>query len=115
MDVTCTNCGEPWDWDEVRYALIYETTLDEHVKEKWDGVLTDEIRAAFKAAGYEFGERVAHLTRCESCPPETVERKRPTLREMVAEATADLLGDDTDGYLAMMEDAELMFGEDLDS
>ena len=94
--------------------MIFETSLDEHVKENWDGKLTDKIRHAFEAAGYEFGERVAHLTHCESCPRGAQTHEHPTLRSMIADATADLLGDDIDGYLAMMEDAEYMFGADLD-
>ena len=110
-DIICPNCKEPWDAYHLRHDAIWETNMPDHVKENWDGILTDEIRESFKVVGWEFGERTSHIIRCESCPEGET---RVTTRSMAAEALADLLGDDEDGFIAMMEDAEYMYGDDLD-
>ena len=46
---------------------------------------------------------------CPSCKGKTIE-KRP-FRAQLAAALGDLLGDDTDGLAAEMEDAEAMLGQ----
>ena len=109
-DVYCTNCGEPWDWWFLRDELVYETSLDEDVIENWDMKLTDQIRADFKEIGWVFGENLAHIIRCESCPEGETKQ---TLRTQLQSVMVDLLGDDIDGIIAEMEDAEWMFGNDL--
>jgi len=48
---------------------------------------------------------------CPSCEGKEV-KERP-LRAELMQVASDLLGDDEDGIAAMMEDAELMFGEEF--
>ncbi|MHC4752304.1 MAG: hypothetical protein ACYTFW_20820 [Planctomycetota bacterium] len=110
-DIICPNCKEPWEWWFLKEDLIWETKLDEHVCENWDGTLTDEIRAIFKELGWEFGENISHIIRCEACPQG---KTKVTLRSELAAAMSDLLGDDIDGFISEMEDAEYMFGDQLD-
>lgn len=110
-DIICPNCKEPWEWDFVRFDLIHETNLDDKLIDEWDGKLTDEIRKALKVVGWEFGNNLAHFIRCESCPPgETTHNTRT----MLADAMSDILGDDIDGFISEMEDAEYLFGDALD-
>lgn len=110
-DIICPNCKEPWDWWFLKEELIWETNLDEHVCENWDGTLTPNIRAQLKEAGWEFGERISHIIRCESCPPGET---KVTTRSLLAEALSDILGDDIDGFISEMEDAEYLLGDNLD-
>ena len=75
MDLICTNCGEPWDMDTV---------------------LHDEPE--------EFTRRGAAIVHCPACKENG--EAPPELREklLAAREAGDLLGDDVDGYAAMLED-----------
>jgi hypothetical protein len=110
-DIICPNCKEPWDWWFLKEDLIWEIDLDEKVAEKWDGTLTDELREKFKVIGWEFGERISHIIRCDACPEGET---KVSLRSELASAMSDILGDDIDGFISEMEDAEYLFGDALD-
>ena len=115
-DCKCTNCGEPWDWFYLRDELIHETSEDYLVKSQKDnfieyGVLSNATRFAFKAIGWKFGGTLAHIVRCECCPKG---EEKVTMRGMLADAMEDILGDDIDGFISEMEDAEYLFGTELD-
>lgn len=106
-DIICPNCKEPWEWDYIRWDLI----TDIRSAKNFDGNLTDEIKEELKEHGWEFGNNLAHIIRCEACPEgETAH----TTRTMLADAMSDILGDDIDGFIAEMEDAEYLFGDLLD-
>ncbi|MDP2729610.1 MAG: hypothetical protein Q8O55_03925 [Dehalococcoidales bacterium] len=83
MDLYCKRCGEPYDMDNVNFEM---TTLE---------------RIHFKDG-----------RGCPSCYGHPAPEKRP-LRAKLQEAAEDVMGDDMDGVAAMMEDAELEFGEDF--
>jgi len=79
MDLVCCTCGEPWDMDHVLH----------------------EEPELFSRAG-------AAIVSCPCC----TERKEPLTeaeRERLAAARelGELLGDDVDGYAAMLEDLRL--------
>ena len=76
MDLICTNCGEPWDMDTV---------------------LHDEPE--------EFTRQGAAIVHCPACKENG--KPPPELREklLAAREAGDLLGDDVDGYAAMLEDS----------
>lgn len=80
-DVLCIKCGEPFDADEFH---------------DWDGKTYDENRSAF------FTQGCAGIgMTCNDVPNHGAAQ--------VSSALYDLMGDDLDGILSGMEDAE-MFG-----
>ena len=81
MDLYCQRCGEPWDAYGARHGM--DMTADEYRK-------------------FIAGES------CPRCFGKEVER-RPFRSELMS-AMRDLLGDDTDGIAAEMQDAEAMLG-----
>ena len=84
MDIICPICAEPFDMDEL------------HDNE--EGLSFKEAYKRFRTEGC--GEIFG--TSCR--PPEDEVGKE---RAAVASALSDLLGDDADGFAAMMEDYEL--------
>ena len=104
MDVHCQSCREPWDTYHLRHDAIHETDLTDVEKAEWNGKLTPHIRAAFKSVGYEFGASVVSVRRCPGCGPEDTLDKEHATKVAILH---DLLGDDTDGIEAMMEDFDL--------
>ncbi len=75
MDLVCTTCGEPWDMDYV---------------------LHDEP-GSFKRQG-------AAITHCPVCKENGPAPKELRTKLLAAREVGDLLGDDVDGYAAMLED-----------
>jgi len=106
MDVLCTTCGEPWDHFHLWQDAIHETGLSDQDTEAWsklptDGRLTPYHRAAFKAAGYEFGRTMMHVIRCPGCPVNA----RPDAEKLGLKHTIeDMLGDDIDGIAVTFND-----------
>jgi hypothetical protein len=127
MDMICPRCTEPWDNDslheEVEARASYGLTL-EH-----DGSVADyrQVAAEFRQYGCGFalasfiGGREGYLARWDWTPiirtnpdgSNTISTKRrvscvkvSSMRQAAASALADLLGDDTDGYMSMMDDAD---------
>ena len=83
MDLKCPKCGEPWDNDG----------LHEVVSEGEYANYQEAYRAFIKdGCGVVFAGR--------PCLPDAKANMRSEL--------ADLMGDDSDGYMAMMEDMEMM-------
>ena len=75
MDLICTNCGEPWDMDTV---------------------LHDEPD--------DFKRRGAAIIQCPACKENGPAPKELREKLLAAREAGDLLGDDVDGYAAMLED-----------
>lgn len=80
MDLICTNCAEPWELDTV----LHDDPQD------------------FERSG-------AAVVRCPACPkdgsqPNLSRETRAAL--LAAREAGELLGDDVDGYAAMLEDLE---------
>lgn len=94
MELTCPRCGDTYDNDEIHEevserALIGETTT------------YAEVAAEFRTEGCGIALRELY----GSTGP--CERVR-SMRTEAASALAELLGDDMDGYAAMMEDADML-------
>ena len=91
MDITCAVCKEPWDF---HYVMLDMDEEDPKEGTPWSVLL-------------RYGKG------CPCCKgkaeDETEEEKNCRLNhQAIASACADLLGDDVDGYAAMMEDAEYL-------
>ena len=124
MDMICPRCTEPWDNDslheEVETRTSYGLTND-------DGTSADyrQVAAEFRRYGCGFalasfiGGRDGFLARWDHTPitranpdgTNTVSTKRrvscvkvESMRAAAAREVAALLGDDTDGYMSLMDD-----------
>ena len=109
MDVHCSTCGEPWDTYGLQYEEIYETDLDEAEAEAWSALpaaqqLAPPYRAAFRAAGWEFGQTVFNVVRCPCCPANA---QPDPARAAIKAALEDVLGGDPDGLAATFADHSL--------
>lgn len=85
MDVFCQKCGEPWDVFSVSEFRLAE-----------DGGTRKDFLAGKGCPSCDWGQ-----------DQDAVE-STPSMRTMLMEATADLLGDDIDGIASAMDDAEWM-------
>ena len=91
MDIRCTTCGEPWDHDS-----LHEIAED---------------RAPYEGQDYEkawaWAVQQFHSLGCEAlgCSHNAVANVRAA---SIADVLFDVMGDDTDGIAAMLEDAEWM-------
>jgi hypothetical protein len=83
MDLYCQRCGEPWD----QYGV-------------YNGDMTEEEKQRFLK-----GED------CPCCRGKEIKKK--PFRAALARALGDILGDDTDGIAAEMEDAEQLWGKEF--
>ena len=110
MDLYCQRCGEPWDFDSV-----YHGDLTPEEKERFlKGVDCPACK------GKEMCKRTIQCEDCEDAAENssgihtcTKSRIKRPFRAQLASALSDVLGDDTDGIAAEMEDAEWMFGSDF--
>lgn len=91
MDIYCTRCGEPWDNDSI-HDRVDELRADQE--------LVNGKVPSYKVVKDDFVRRgcVALGGRCNDEP----DRKRAEL----SAALFDILGDDVDGVMVEMEDAE---------
>lgn len=80
MDVYCPKCGEPWD------------TYEFH--DPWEPMSYDEARKLFRSQGCGV---VFNGTPCQG---------EPGMRGKASGMLMDLLGDDTDGVAALLDDFE---------
>ena len=85
MDVYCVRCGEPWDND------TFHDAAQEQGK-TYTEVMRDFQSRGCIAIGWQ-------ATECE---------RQPSQRTEVMSMLFDLLGDDVDGAMVEMEDAEMM-------
>lgn len=92
MDLICPKCLEPWDFD----------TIHEVAKELNSTFENTASRFRTLGCGPTFKDTSFGGSPCEE---PTSEKGKD--RSAVASALADLLGDDMDGYAAMMEDFDL--------
>lgn len=121
MDVTCANCGEPWETYHLRHDEVHETEAgiawieykldcEEYPPpkkppdlEEWKGKLTKFWREQFAELGWKFGSSVYVVLRCACCKdngslPDSEERAER--RQMYAE----LLAGDEDGLVSELND-----------
>lgn len=100
-DVRCASCGEPWDTWHLREDAIWETELPKTVKKGFDGKLTEDIRKAFKAVGWEFGLTLYNIRHCPGCPKGSEPKNSP-----MADAIEEVFGEDEDGIVTELEDLQ---------
>ena len=109
MDVKCLTCGEPWNVYHLQHDAIHETDLNPAEIDAWyrlpsEQRLSPQIREQFKLVGYEFGRTLVDLRRCPGCPKGLeADPEKKELRELMAE----LLGHDSDGLAATLEDFDV--------
>jgi len=82
MDMMCPKCGEPWDNDS-----LHEEASESHRTYK-------DVSRDFQVRG------------CEALTTFGVSHNSDTTASPVIAALYDLLGDDTDGAMSELEDAE---------
>jgi hypothetical protein len=108
-DVHCLNCGEPWDAYHIRWDAAWDLASDlpeSRLQRLIDtGRVFEALKEDFAAAGWEFGESCFIVLRCPCCKSRTPLRDALT-RKREAAAAAQLLGEDTDGIQAFIEDLE---------
>lgn len=68
--VVCENCGSEHDRDNLRYGMIFDTSLSDKEAEHWNGRLTLRIREDLEQFGWEFGNNVYIISHCPDCPTE---------------------------------------------
>ena len=97
MDMLCKNCQEPYDWYFLREEILIAGGMDMYEPAKKDG---------FHNLHFHFTPGPV----LQSCPACRGARQDARTREKgdLLSAIADVLGDDVDGYMAMVEDAEYM-------
>lgn len=110
MDLYCQRCGEPWD----HYYVHQEMTAIERANFlEGNFCPTCEKRPSCDLdIPCEKCEHLAENSRGDLTCSKNRIKNRP-FRAQLAGALADILGDDTDGIAAEMEDAEFLFGEDF--
>ena len=109
MDVTCANCGEPWDSYHMRNDEVWEWGLPEAMARafarnpRFSGP-ADPVRIAAERAGWKFaGASPVAILRCPSCKDrEPLEDARE--RKAMTRIAGQLLGDDEDGLIAELSD-----------
>lgn len=122
MDLYCSKCGEPWEFDslheeaQARYGIPYHLPNPDPFyagpKEKNPEYDEDAYQRVYKVVSSEFRSKgcVALNTAFSTseCAPEgdNAERDRTfgLTRSEAAGALYDILGDDMDGAAAMLED-----------
>jgi len=91
MDIRCTTCGEPWDHDELHDIASDRAPYEGHDYEK----------------AWAYAVKQFHSLGCEAfgCAHNATPNKSAAA---IADVLFDIMGDDTDGIAAMLEDAEWM-------
>ena len=109
MDVTCANCGEPYDTYHMRHDEPYEWDITEAERRRFletgrfSGSDDPALKAA-EAAGWKFAAMSTYaILHCPACKSKTPPRDAIERAQMTS-AAASLLGDDMDGLASMLED-----------
>ena len=110
MDLYCQRCGEPWDFDSVYQGDMTAEEKQGFLKGTGCPACKGKELCTLKLACRDCEESLETSSGCFSCGKDCI--KRP-FRAQLATALSDILGDDTDGIAAEMEDAEWMFGEEF--
>lgn len=109
MDVTCANCGEPWDSYHLLYDEVGEWDVAPHLARDFNrnprfAGPDDPLRLAAERAGWRFaGDTPLAVLRCPACAgrerlPDASERQERT------RLAVEILGDDEDGLIATLAD-----------
>lgn len=129
MDIYCSVCGEPWDFDSMheeaqeRYGISYQIassigtaygslSYERTLNPKYNA---DDYQKVYKQVSSEFRsigcKALKSFGPMRSCKPREVEenslerdRTFNLTRSEAAGALYDILGDDMDGAAAMLED-----------
>ncbi len=105
-DIYCT-CGEPWDLDSLHEHIAeqhdYDRTMG--IDPPWytNGRYDDQkYSKLFSAARQEFRQKGCAMfgSKCSNAHP---------AKGAAFEALSEMMGDDVDGAIAMMEDADHLF------
>lgn len=100
MDLRCPRCGEPWDNDSFHDRV-------EELGHKCNGIANDDpctdgcVEYTKLTRRFHAGEGCAVFgTPCEATLPKD--------QSALIYALSDMMGDDTDGIMSSLEDAEFM-------
>jgi hypothetical protein len=109
MDVTCANCGEPWDSYYLLFDVVWEWDLpdalarDFNRNPRFDGP-SDPVRCAAQRAGWKFvGSSPVAILRCPSCAG-SAPLGDAHERQAMTRIAAQLLDGDADGLIAELAD-----------
>ena len=105
MDITCAKCGEPYDLYHLQHDEIWETDLPpEVIKGQWKSRLNPVFEAALNGLGWRFiCNNLLAIAQCPACKNEAETPETKERAEMRC-AMVTLLGDDTDGLAAELEE-----------
>lgn len=109
MDVTCANCGEPWDSHHLLYDEVGEWDVAPHLARDFArnprfGGPDDPVRLAAQHAGWQFaGETPLAVLRCPACAgreslPDAMDRVQRT------RLAVQMLEGDEDGLITELAD-----------
>lgn len=101
MDLYCAKCGEPWEHDTV-HDVASEKYGIKYGSPGYDGIAYGKV---FRDTMRDFQARGCQVLGSSCSKPSTETDKSFGLtRQEAAGALYDILGDDTDGAAAMLED-----------
>jgi hypothetical protein len=98
LDIYCVKCGEPWDMDSLHEEADARRANDPESEGRPYEEVYAEVRAGFFSDGC-----IAVGGTC-STPSTATDRTYGLRPQDASAALSDILGDDTDGIAAMMED-----------
>ena len=103
-DTYCMKCSEPWDWFYLRDEVLADQS-DFDWAEKQGGVFIDSWDDFGNPTGFwRFRGDGVYIEECPNCFGKNI---KPDENAMIRSAMADILGDDTDGFIAEIEDLGL--------
>jgi hypothetical protein len=110
VDLYCQRCGEPWDFYGVYNGDMTPEEKDDFLKGKGCLACKGKQICTEKAACKDCEHSAEDSSDCFTCVKMLI--KRP-FRAQLASALANILGEDTDGIAAEMEDAEYLLGKEF--
>ena len=104
MDIRCPKCGEPWDMDTA-HDVVEDNSLIPEPRPMTVGAMMDRTPRTYSAVLADFRRRGCPAFGGTCSEPSTDTDRTWGLRPQDAAAVLfDVLGDDTDGVAAMLED-----------
>lgn len=110
MDLYCKRCGEPWELDSVYHGDFSPEEKESFLKGTGCPACRGKEECTKTINCSECDESEEYMSGSFRCGGKKF--KRP-FRATLAAALTDVLGDDTDGLAAEMEDAEYMLGSEF--